>query len=539
MKNRLVLLIPFLFIMLSVFAAADGQFFASNATVSCVGGWKSYGVNATDNNFNSRDTTPSDNAGSCNFMFPSTPGFQNATLFSRSSTDAAYASTVPSTCYYKGRINITVTSSYDSSANSIFIRCNNGTGSQDITANGAGDSVSNKDDFYELYLNVSFTGVADCPPQPNPPMYRKDDFSYSDAIQDCFWSAHTGSQLEPDIFPTSGELCYNVPISQEPAYLFFSRANNVKSSVWSEEFDIKLTNASSFISHDLILTNENLEGYSALTLLFDGADIYMALSNYSIGRVCDNCTVTGVPNHIKVVVYTASSSGELILNSTSGQMQGVKPNTYAVSVDGGDWVFNIPLALDSSKYYIPYTTEFLDSVYGFCLDNYELYGGVTYIPGINQTGAAPPNSLTIGERCETNEQCISQFCNFMRICDLKGFAESCVNNFECLSQDCSFGKCTKASAYQTATKIKNEAVGNDEQSSDIISLIICIVLAVGMVILASVVGAAGGVAVIAGGAVFTIMLIFFTVISWLNPFFLVGYLILLAVIGFILISPRN
>lgn len=535
MKKNLNILLFLIFLICAVSVSAT-QYSASNAVISCSSGWEGSPLKAVDDNFNTSSNTTPGSPAYCNLLFPKILGFQNATLTSRSSTDAAYSVAVPASCFYKSRINITFYSSYDVSANSIFIYCNNGTGLQLVTGNGAGDSVALKTRFYEMYINVSATGIANCPALPNPPMYREDSFSYTDSITDCYWSAYQGKLI--DVFPTANQLCYDVGLTPEPAYFFFNRQNNVQSNVWTQEYDILLNNASSLINYDFVLGTESLTGNTALTLVFGIGGVYYIKGN-SYYPICQNCTDVNVASHIKVVVFTALATDQKIFNGTSGLMQTAKPNTFAVSVDGADYVFDIPLSVDSAVYFLPYSSEFTDIAYGFCLDNYELYGGVNYMPGQNNTGIAPPNSLTLGEKCQTDTQCISQFCNYLKSCALKNFGASCVNSYECMSKKCSFSLCTKPTLWQEIDTAKSEGVGNDKPTNNLISIIISLAVAIGIGVLLFKFGA-GFFAAAGSGIIFLVLMFFFVMVGWLDVWILVAIiigLVLIAALLFVLATP--
>lgn len=168
--------------------------------------------------------------------------------------------------------------------------------------------------------------------------------------------------------------------------------------------------------------------------------------------------------------------------------------------------------------------------------------GITFEDGICLVGGTelevPAQNETIGyytegSPCDENSDCASGFCS-LGVCHLKYGGNSCTTSSECLTGNCLNGRCTKQSLLERLTTLKEDYFGKDQGSSDIISIIIILILTVGVgVFFAIIVKDAKPVAAICL-AVFIILLILFTSIKWLSPFFLIG-LIILALILFIFV----
>lgn len=140
-------------------------------------------------------------------------------------------------------------------------------------------------------------------------------------------------------------------------------------------------------------------------------------------------------------------------------------------------------------------------------------------------------TLPLGSYCgQDSTVCASGYCEYTK-CALKMSNALCYSDSECASGDCDLtGHCTDPGLMGTLTQAKSSLIGSDSASSNFLCIII--ILAIGAFLGAA--GITAGNILIGLGASFTWMFlstIFFVVVGWLSPFFLIA-LVLVAVILF-------
>ena len=151
---------------------------------------------------------------------------------------------------------------------------------------------------------------------------------------------------------------------------------------------------------------------------------------------------------------------------------------------------------------------------------------------ITTEGSASAGTLDEGNYCTENSDCSSGYCVGRR-CVLKYGMAECDYNSQCLSDSCVNGVCDAPSIWQNTENLKNTITGNDETSNTIVSLLIIIALAIGIGTLgAKVSGFKTGA--LLSLAFIIVGIIFFTLVGWLNPIFLIGILIL-GLMGLVLV----
>lgn len=131
---------------------------------------------------------------------------------------------------------------------------------------------------------------------------------------------------------------------------------------------------------------------------------------------------------------------------------------------------------------------------------------------------------SIGAGCSVGSDCDSGKCCY-GFCCLKGVNEPCESNGECLTGVCSNGKCTKPDILTSLEASKNELFGAGENVSNFISLFI--ILGGVILIIGSTLNLAGGV--LGLGWLF-MSSIFFLIIGWLSPLFVLGLVLILLII---------
>lgn len=127
--------------------------------------------------------------------------------------------------------------------------------------------------------------------------------------------------------------------------------------------------------------------------------------------------------------------------------------------------------------------------------------------------------------CQNDNQCLSNNCN-NGYCTFLTTGQSCTIDSQCLSQDCYENKCSQASWFQTLNSEKTSLVGDDQKSSDLISIIIILAVAIilGIIVFAITQhGVASLIGFLVGGFVTLILL---TVFEWISPFYLIALIIL-------------
>lgn len=387
--------------------------------------------------------------------------------------------------------------------------------------------------------NVSLDGYTsasvDCPGKPAAPIYAADTFDYFKSTGSCWWYPTPIIS----VYPTTGALCYDgADNSQTFTFLTSGQGNFYGYDVFTEEFNINLENGAFF---EKTLTYVVLSGGERLAYMVDfytdgnGTIQYYSVDNmtYSLNSLCSNCWKIGMNNQIKITTYGADALGYTALNSTASSFQAIQPNTWAIKINDGPLYFNIPiLEISEDDSNIPSEAGFSIDGANMCLYDYTLFSGLIQTPGEAPNTSGIPYKQ-INEPCSAAWECYTGNCHLGQ-CQKKGYKVTCLNNFECISNKCIGGQCAKPSLSEGLDAGKDYVVGDDMASSTILSIVISLITAGAVVILGASVGIGGTIAFIGGGAIFSIMLVVFTIMGWLSPFVLIAYFILLAVIMFLI-----
>lgn len=128
-----------------------------------------------------------------------------------------------------------------------------------------------------------------------------------------------------------------------------------------------------------------------------------------------------------------------------------------------------------------------------------------------------PSDINIGDTCDSGDECDSGYCEY-NICSLKPGGYECNMDAECLSELCKNGECTKPSLFQTVESAKNQQVGSDSNTNNLISLIIMVGVTIAIIW-----GSKGHIAgIVVSGLAFNGLGFFFLLVSWLSPFIMFG-----------------
>jgi hypothetical protein len=413
---------------------------------------------------------------------------------------------------------------------------------QDFTCGTAG-SVNGVNHKF-IYSNIQFSDynyTVNCPANPDYPVFAEDDFNYVGEVDSCYW------------FPTpvnhvstfNNKLCYDATGTSETFYHWLQGQNNKYSApVFTEEFTLYLNNNSYFEkSLDFLIGDGGLRKSYVLDFFTVGGvgsvsyNVVVNGSTYS-QSLCSDCFDVTTGNGVKIISYGKDATGQSAFNSSSGGLSNVQVNTYSLQINGLEIFFNLPI-LESSPdgSNIPGRNIITFSGGYGCIDDYTIYSGLDInAEPITQVEGVP--FLNIGERCAANWNCFTGFCNFLSECDKKSFGATCSGNFECVSGKCAGGFCTKASLWQNVDAIKTNAGGSDTNSNNMIALIVALVLGIALAGGLAYMGA-GIVAIMGGGAVFFIALVFFTIVGWLSPFILIAAIIVLVLLFALVILIKS
>lgn len=413
----------------------------------------------------------------------------------------------------------------------------------DYTPGTAGDG--NGANHHIIYSNVQFSDynyTTNCPAIPAYPIFAQDNFNYVGLIDSCGW------------FPTpitsistfNNKLCYDATGKTELFYFWLGRQGNKYSApVFTEEFEFSLANNSYFekVLDFYVGDGQTRQAYVVDFYTIGGqGDVSVNYvfngSTYS-QSICSNCFDVGTTNGVVIISYGTEATGYTALNTTSNSLNPVQVNTYSVEINGISRYFNLPiLAISPDGANVPSRSTFAFSGGYGCIDNYVIYSGLSKFAQLPTNITGLPYAL-VGEKCLQDWNCYTGYCNYIGLCQKKGFMAACSGAYECLSNKCVGGVCTKPSLVQTITTAKDDAVGTDQESGSILALILSLVIAAAIVVLGTSVKVPGSICFIAGGGIFTICLIVFTIIGWLSPFILMGYFILLAGVLFLILFPRG
>lgn len=200
--------------------------------------------------------------------------------------------------------------------------------------------------------------------------------------------------------------------------------------------------------------------------------------------------------------------------------------TYSLTEDG---VFVIDLTQDSACNNVPinftmaYCSVANDNFTKFYMDNFEMeFTGVE-----NQTGAG----CTLDTDCDCGK-CQGGFCV------LRSEGEECNLDRCCVSGICTNNKCSKTPLWTSLDYWKTEQYGDDPDTNNLLALAITIfvstVVAVGIAK-----HGGGALSVVIGALIFIVLSIFFALVSWLNPFMLLGEFLVMLVTIFVMILLRG
>ena len=141
----------------------------------------------------------------------------------------------------------------------------------------------------------------------------------------------------------------------------------------------------------------------------------------------------------------------------------------------------------------------------------------------------PLNLSDTGEECTEEDDCLFGKC-VLSMCTLKGTNELCDINGDCISGVCKVnGKCGKATLWDNIDNTKNATAGDDENTNNLVSILISLFLAGSIIILCAKAGA-GLLSAGAGIFIFVACMGFFTIVGWLS-----GWILLLMIMCMFLI----
>ena len=147
--------------------------------------------------------------------------------------------------------------------------------------------------------------------------------------------------------------------------------------------------------------------------------------------------------------------------------------------------------------------------------------------------SAPPSDLALsGEACDNNSMCVTDYCIY-GYCSEKGQGMECVHNYECISNLCRNGKCTKPSAWDNIDASKDNIMGDDEETNNLVSIAT-------MVLFGGTVMVSGGIIHAIGGILIVLLLGgFFAWVGWLSAWIFVICMIITIIGGFIVIFLKS
>lgn len=298
----------------------------------------------------------------------------------------------------------------------------------------------------------------------------------------------------------------------------------------------------------------NLEGYVTFNVRYITADLGMENNDvFSMGL--SDLGGTAEVGEYTLNGYTGSPDDCGIWLDAGYTGFGGQFNQYLIATDGNkeenleaidnNW-HSVKIIVDrlasSTRYSFYWDTQFIKSVTqsGDC-SNPELYFFFfTRMANSTEAYALEIDNVYVdmssagnetGSVCNEDSDCEVGSCSY-GICRPAGNGEDCDESEDCISGECSNNKCTPATLFQNLNAMKNEQVGDDPQSANLIALLFMIGVPVGLIFAGrSAIAVAGGMVVYFGLA------FFFTFIGWLSPFILIGSVfvgLILMVLGFVI-----
>lgn len=298
----------------------------------------------------------------------------------------------------------------------------------------------------------------------------------------------------------------------------------------------------------------DLEGYVEFNVRYVTADVTMENNDaFSIG--ISNLGGEAEVGEYTLNGYTGSVDDcgmwlDISYIASAGQY-----NKFVASTDGtkeqnlesidNDW-HKVKIVVDrlasSTKYSFYWDTQFIKSVSqsGDCANPNLYFFFFTRMQNSTEGYEAQIDNVYVdmsgagnetGDTCNEDADCEVGVCQY-GICRPGGRGEYCDESEDCISGICSNNVCTAGTLFQNLNAMKNEQVGEDSQSANLIALFFMIGVPVAVIFAGRSMFAVAGGMVLYFGLAF-----FFTFIGWLSPFILVGSIfmgLILLVMGFVI-----
>lgn len=368
-----------------------------------------------------------------------------------------------------------------------------------------------------------------------------DRMNYTDSFANCSYSIWSTQPPHPDtIVPTVlGENFYGL---LAPNYMdLFDHDINYAGNYFNEVYDTYTVfwgcaagqcepfyDTSGQLEHSLIYkdftSSADIASYHVVFYYDPYGTIYgFYETNETLFPFCTSCFEAYASYHkIEIRSFNFDTPTKTFVNGT---LQYYARNSFSIFIDGTPVAYNLPLAntLTSGHVNIPKITSYSISK-AVVLTALEIEGRT----GFGETNTT--ENLGVGTPCNTNSECLTGLCEY-HYCGLKSGNMPCTSDSQCISGECVNSRCTRADLWTMLDTSKTQQFGSGTSTNNFISLFLMIGIAIGMIILGK--GSMG--AMIASGASFIGLAIFFTLVGWLSPFIMIGAFIIMIIITILLV----
>lgn len=391
--------------------------------------------------------------------------------------------------------------------------------------------------FCGQYMSFDYSGLATPLPDLTCPTNNcifHDEFNYTVPVTDYGWVVEPQFlNITPmsDLFypPQTLELYHDISVAH------YYNKNYDTYNLWfigtagNADCNGGYYEASGYNEHKLIYLDyidNQLKTVYDITFYYDTSTHlisgYSLLPDNTLNSFCADCFSPYYQATIEIYSFNNDAITDKFFNVTSGLLQPYLPNTFSVLINSVPVAYNIPMSenltdghsnLIKNNYYITSRCIGLDTI--------DIYGFTTAIIPISNGSRQIGDSCLNQNHISNNALCASGKCSYGK-CALLLNNEPCTTDVYCLSGSCNNGFCSNPGQWALINAGTKELFGGNSNDFLFVAIFVLIIIGGGIII------ASGGNiwGIVLAGGFFFVGLMFFVVVGWVSPFFLIGGIIL-------------